>query len=98
MVVPEGEITPTWMQYSWAVTPSLLAWTALLMPGTTPAVIISIGGLAAAGYLDLIQYGYPGWFKGLRFILTTVAILSLWSTLMCKMLLQDEEEKKKKNR
>lgn len=51
--------------------------------------------MSAAGYLDLVQYGYPGWFKGLRFVLTTVAILSLWSTLMCKVLLEEEKEKKR---
>ena len=92
--MPEGEITPTWLQYTWAVTPSLIAWAALLIPGTTPAALTCIGGLGIAGYLDLIQYGYPGWFKGLRFVLTTVAILSLWSTVMCKMLLEEESKNK----
>ena len=88
LVPPEGEITPTWLQYSWSVTPSLIAWVGLLMP-TTPGLVTCMGGLGVAGYLDLIQYGYPSWFKGLRFVLTTVALLSLWSTLMCKMIMSE---------
>lgn len=94
LVVPQGEIRPTWMQYIWAVTPSLIAWPALLMP-TVAGCVTCMGGLGLTGYLDLIQYGYPQWFKGLRFVLTTVAILSLWSTLMCELLLKKEEEEKK---
>ena len=84
------------MQYSWAVTPSLVAWSALLMP-TAAGCVTCVGGLGVAGYLDLIQYGYPHWFKGLRFLLTTGAILSLWSTLMCSLMLEakDKEEKAK---
>ena len=85
------------MQYTWAVTPSLVGWSSLLLPQTQGG-LLCILGLCSAGYLDLVQYGYPSWFKGLRFLLTTVAVLSLWSTLMCKALLKESEggdEKKK---
>lgn len=94
-VLPDGPITPTWMQYTFSVTPSLVAWGALLLP-PAPGLLTCMGGLCAAGYLDLVQYGYPSWFKGLRFCLTTVALLSLWSTLMCKMMLEEQEEEKKR--
>lgn len=92
LILPQSEITPTWMQYTWSVTPCLIAWSSLLIP-STPGCLVCMGGLGLAGYLDMIQYGYPSWFKGLRFVLTSVAILCLWSTLMCKALLPQKSEK-----
>jgi hypothetical protein len=38
----------------------------------------------------MATYGYPPWFKGMRFILTFVAILSLWTTFMCSFLLKKD--------
>ena len=32
---------------------------------------------------DLTHPGYPAWFRGLRLLLTTAAVLSLLATLFC---------------
>ena len=34
-------------------------------------------------FLDIIQPGYPRWFRGLRFLLTSGAVFSLLATLYC---------------
>ena len=38
--------------------------------------------------------GYPAWFRGLRFVLTFVAVASLVTSLLCKMILGKEKEEK----
>jgi len=43
-----------------------------------------------AGYFDMAMYGYPAWFKGLRFTLSFIAILSLWTTFMCGYLMKEK--------
>jgi hypothetical protein len=53
-----------------------------------------MGGLGLAGYLDMTSPGYPAWFRGLRFVLTSVAIVSLATSLICKMILDEENEEK----
>ena len=68
LVCPGGDIRPTWLQYGWSVTPSLVAWSALLLPSPTAGACLCMAGLGMAGYLDLVQYGYPSWFKGLRLV------------------------------
>ena len=55
-----------------------------------------VGGLGSACYLDLIEENaYPTWFKGLRILLTTVAVVSLVTGLACQFIL---EEKRGTNR
>ena len=74
-------LPPSWSQYSWSVTPSLIAWVALLIPNFIVSCSLCSAGLLAALILDLQQQGYPGWFRGLRFILSLGAILSLLATM-----------------
>jgi hypothetical protein len=74
---------PTWGQYSWSVTPSLVGWMSLLLPDPTLGCALCAAGLAAAAYLDMSQPYYPAWFRALRFILSTAAVLSLLATIYC---------------
>ena len=96
MVVEGDTIPQTWLQYGWSITPPLIGWAALFMP--PPAGYVTLmGGLAVTCYLDLIESGYPDWFRGLRFLLTIIAVLSLWTALMCRILVNppcDEKTKK----
>jgi len=77
------DLPPSWAQYSWAVTPSLLAWTALLLPDIGLGISLCAASLGLTAYLDLLQPGYSSWFRGLRFLLSFGAILSLLATLYC---------------
>ena len=76
-------IPHTWAQYSWSVTPSLIAWVALMLPGCTYGYLSLIIGHGITFYKDMNESGYPSWFKGLRFFLTFFALLSLISGLVC---------------
>ena len=78
---PGSPIPGTWAQYSWSVTPSLIAWAGLMLPSTTPGCLAIITGLGLTCYKDLAQIGYPSWFRGLRIFLTLFAIGSLGSSL-----------------
>jgi len=78
-------LPPTWSQYSWSVTPSLVAWVALLIPNQPAATTLCVAGLTTALVLDMKQQGYPDWFRGLRLILTLGAVLSLLCSLGLSM-------------
>lgn len=78
-------LPPTWSQYSWSVTPSLIAWAALLIPNQAAATTLCAAGLTTALVLDLKQQGYPDWFRGLRLILTLGAVVSLLCSLGLSM-------------
>uniref|UniRef100_A0A0N7ZCZ7 Transmembrane protein 69 n=1 Tax=Scylla olivacea TaxID=85551 RepID=A0A0N7ZCZ7_SCYOL len=85
LTLPEGSSQPPdWHNLGYSVAPSLVAWLGLLAPHTV-GVLTLMGGLGLAGYMDIAMWGYPGWFKGMRFCLTFVAVLSLWTTLVFKM-------------
>lgn len=87
----ESGVKPNWFNLGYSVTPSLLAWLGLMMPNVVISDAILMIGLAGAAYLDTVMWGYPPWFKALRFILSFVAILSLYTTMMCKFILKDAE-------
>ena len=91
-VLPEeNPVQPNWINLGYSVTPSLIAWLGLLMPH--PAGILSItAGLGFAAYADMAMYGYPRWFKGMRFLLSFIAILSLWSTFMCSFVMSRKSD------
>ncbi|XP_033738568.1 LOW QUALITY PROTEIN: transmembrane protein 69-like [Pecten maximus] len=96
MTIPDDSILqPNWFNLTYSVTPSLVAWAGILMPSPFSSLTLMLG-LAGACYMDMVSYGYPPWFKGLRFTLTFVAILSLWTTLMCSLLLDSEANKQEK--
>lgn len=82
----ENPIQPDWVNLGYSVTPSLVACLGLLLP--TPFSLLTVmAGLTVTGYFDMAMYGYPPWFKGLRFTLSFVALLSLWTTFMCSFLI-----------
>lgn len=65
------------LHYVWGVTPSLLAWVALLLPGMSG--LSMLGAVIAACYaVDRLSYPPAGWAAWLpmRFRLTVVASLS----------------------
>ncbi|XP_076056943.1 transmembrane protein 69-like [Oratosquilla oratoria] len=82
---------PDWSNLGYSVTPSLIAWLGLLASPTVGSLTV-ITGLAFAGYMDMAMWGYPTWFKGMRFCLTVIAILSLWTTLMCRFMLNQQNK------
>ena len=76
-----GIVRPNWINLGYSVTPSLIAWAALMM--STPFSLATLMlGLGGAAYMDITMYGYPSWFKAMRFLLSIIAILSLWTTLL----------------
>ena len=98
LVTPGSLIKPSWSQFTWSVTPSLIAWPALILQyqqSVTYSLPISsltlVVGLGLCGFLDVKQIGYVSWFKGLRIVLTTVAIMSLLSTLTLWYILTPSE-------
>lgn len=91
----ESVLRPGWISLGVSVVPSLVAWGGLMMPHPLSLFVV-MGGLAGAGYYDMVSWAYPPWFKGLRFILTFVAILSLWTTFMCSYLLKSESNNESK--
>ncbi|MCL4122628.1 UNVERIFIED_CONTAM: hypothetical protein GTU68_041207, partial [Idotea baltica] len=94
LTLPEGSTqTPDWHNLGYSVLPSLVAWGSLLVSPTLGAVTV-MGGLCLTGYMDIAMWGYPNWFKGMRFCLTLVAVLSLWTTLMCGVIMDSEKSKK----
>lgn len=96
MTMPENTlIQPNWFNIGYSVTPPLVAWLGMLFP-TPLALLTLIGGLAGAAYMDTIMWGVPVWFKALRFVLSLGAILALWTTLMCRLTLNDETKPKLK--
>lgn len=94
-VPEESYIRPDWFNLGYSVTPSLVAWIALLLPSSLSMLTV-LSGLAATAYLDTTMFGYPPWFKGLRFLLSLIAVLSLWTTLMCGLMLNSSQDNNSK--
>ena len=72
-----------WMAYSWSVTPSLIAWTASLLP-PIPALSLlttSFVGVYAVDLWSLAAAGAPLWYIRLRLPLSILASSSLGFTL-----------------
>ncbi|KAL7641720.1 UNVERIFIED_CONTAM: hypothetical protein RMT77_007593 [Armadillidium vulgare] len=91
LTLPQGSTqSPDWHNLIYSITPSLIAWGSLLVSPTVGSAIL-MGGLGLTGYMDMAMWGYPNWFKGLRFCLTLVAVLSLWTTLMCSLIMKPVE-------
>ena len=75
---------PDWGNLGYGVMLPLVAWISILLPGELLPLLTLISGLTAACYCDLALPGYPPWYKALRSVLTLVAVLSLWTTLVLK--------------
>lgn len=91
ITLPEESLNkPDWRNLTYSVVPSLIAWVGLLCaePVATLTVMTGLAGLA---YFDIMMYGYPPWFKALRFLLSLFAVLSLWTTFVCGFLLDSKK-------
>lgn len=73
---PHPAARPDWRNLTYSVTPSLLAWTGVLLHSPLGYVPITMG-LLTAGIVDLVWKGYPFWFKALRLLLTCGALCSI---------------------
>lgn len=80
----------SWTSLGQSVVPSLIAWPALLLPipFSTLVVAAGLGGLA---YFDVVASIYAPWFKALRFVLSFVAVIALWSSIMCYLLMSQNQ-------
>lgn len=83
----ESVIQPNWFNLGYGAASTVVATTGLLLPHPFSLITI-ITGLGVVAYFDMAMYGYPSWFKGLRFVTAFIAVLSLWTTLMCGLMLQ----------
>lgn len=81
----------SWTSLGQSVVPSLIAWPALLLPipFSTLVVAAGLGGLA---YFDVVASIYAPWFKALRFVLSFVAVIALWSSIMCYLLMSQNQQ------
>ena len=74
-----SELKPDWSTLGYSVTPSLIAWVALLekpLPGLATLCI----GLAFALSKDLTTPHFPPWYYALRKALSTLAVSSVGLT------------------
>lgn len=86
-------VKPSWFNLTTSVMPPLLSWAALLLPQPwpLPAVLCSLLG---ALYSDLQLLDYPAWFRGLRLLLSTVAVACLALSIVCWVILPSEKDHK----
>lgn len=91
--LPESSpVAPDWINLGYSVMPSLVAWVGLMIPAPWSLLTV-MSGLGIAAYADMSMYAYPAWFKGLRFLLSSVAMLALWTTFMCSYLMPQPVDK-----
>ena len=69
-------LKPDWSTLGYSVTPSLIAWTALLV-NPLPGFVTLCAGLACALSKDLKTPHFPVWYYSLRKALTTLAVGSV---------------------
>lgn len=71
-------------RYVWSVVPSLMAWTALLMPPTTKfaVLILSLWVVLGVDFLFARLKLVPYWFFSLRWPLTLVASVSMVPSML----------------
>ena len=75
---------PSWLRLGWGVTPSLIAWGALLLPPPNGLGLLAFGLTIAFG-VDLRTLGAeiaPDWYPRLRRILTTGALAALFLSVL----------------
>ncbi|XP_062595812.1 transmembrane protein 69-like [Saccostrea cucullata] len=95
--VCEGKTTPKeWdnmRNMTISIVPSLVAFSALLCPEPVSQIIIMLG-LTGVGCHDAVTESYPPWFRGLRMLLTVVAVSSFILTFSCKARLKSKDSLK----
>ncbi|XP_072199578.1 transmembrane protein 69 [Excalfactoria chinensis] len=90
--VPENSpAKPDWLNLANSTVLPLLAWQALLFKDITSSAVMLVLSLGIALHYDLsLLPTYPLWFKGLRIVVTVLAVLSLLATLAVKMVSENE--------
>ena len=83
----EAVVELNWFNLGYGAASTVVATMGLLLPNPLSAFTI-MTGLGVVAYFDMAMYGYPAWYKGLRVVTAFVAILSLWTTLMCALMLK----------
>ncbi|XP_061182622.1 transmembrane protein 69-like [Saccostrea echinata] len=95
--VCEGKTTPKeWdnmKNMTISIVPSLVAFSALLCPEPVSQIIVMLG-LTGVGCHDALTESYPAWFRGLRMLLTFVAVSSFILTFSCKSRLKSKDSLK----
>ena len=82
LALPRAQITP---ELVLAVIPSLLAWCALLLPGSTQPLLALGLGFAVFGVLDVregARGNWPAWYPRLRLLLTLLVLACLGGALL----------------
>ena len=90
--------SPDFSNLSYSVVPQLWACSALVAGHYMDCSVVgNVGvmlGLALSCYVDMTLPGYPAWYKGTRFCLTLVALLSLLTSVICAFILEAEKTEK----
>ncbi|NXG75015.1 TMM69 protein, partial [Baryphthengus martii] len=82
---------PDWMNLANSTIPPLLAWQALLFRDMTEGAVMLVMALGVALHYDVsLLPTYPRWFKVLRVVGTVVMVLSLLTTLVLKIILEEQ--------
>jgi len=74
---------PSWRNLVYSVSPSLIAWPAILVQPLAGYSLLTVG-LLTAGVIDVSWPGYPVWFKALRVLLTVCAVGSITVMVLLK--------------
>lgn len=90
----ENALALNWTSLGQSVVPSLVAWPALLLPAPFSTLVVATG-LGTLAYFDIVSSIYTPWFKALRFVLSFVAVIALWSSIMCYLLKPQPPQKQK---
>jgi hypothetical protein len=95
----EGKTTPAeWdnmRNFTISILPSLVAVCAILCPEPVSQILVMLG-LTGVGCHDAVTASYPAWFRGLRMLLTVVAVSSFILTSSCKSRLRSTDSPKDK--
>ena len=75
----------------WAILPSLIGWTSLLVSPASGNLLVA-SGLSLCLVHDLSISTYPVWYKSMRTILSIVAIVSLLISLGCRYLPPEKDQ------
>lgn len=83
---------PDWKNFTSSILPSFVGWMSLLVTNPIGSLMM-ISGFSLCLLQDMTSAQFPSWYRSLRILLSTVAILALLTTAMCQYLLPVEEKK-----
>ncbi|EDO40601.1 predicted protein [Nematostella vectensis] len=80
-LVQDSELKLDWVTLGYSVTPSLVAWSSLLMKSEHGLITVFIGLLFALSK-DLATLPFPSWYHAMRKMLTALASSSVFVTAL----------------